>query len=116
MTSLSLTETQLGKLDGKVAIVTGLAPGVTPSGLLRAEAIEEIRALGVPVNEMSSVALAAVFLASKKEMNGQAVTIIGDRYTEVEDALESTRNMRYGDLDADSAKKAASQRLDRLVK
>lgn len=95
--------------------VGAIAPGGTESNLFNAKAAEMFRAQGIPVNKAYSVALAAVYLANNKDMNGKALTIIGDRYTEVEDAIGKTQELWYGEYNTDMARRAAGVRLDKIV-
>jgi hypothetical protein len=80
------------------------------------EAAEAFRAKGIPVNKPYSVALAAALLASRKEWNGKSLTIIGDRYTEVEGPILDLQPQWYGEYNTDMARRAASVPLDKLSK
>lgn len=91
-----------------------IAPGGTVSSLFTPQAAEAFRAQGAPVNEPESVALAAVYLASKKEMNGKALTIIGNRFTEVEDSILETQPLWYGEYNTDMSRRVTGVRLDKL--
>ncbi|KAH8821897.1 hypothetical protein F5884DRAFT_105261 [Xylogone sp. PMI_703] len=93
-----------------------IAPGGTESNMFPIEAAEAFRAKGIPVNKAYSVALAAVFLATKPENNGKSLTIIGDEYTEVEGPLGELQPQWYGAYNTEMARNAASVRLDKLSK
>ena len=93
-----------------------IAPGGTITSLFTPQAAEAFRAQGVPINEPESVALGAVYLASNKDTNGKGLTIIGDRFTEVEDSILETQPLWYGKYNTDVARKAGGVRLDKLVK
>jgi short-subunit dehydrogenase len=96
--------------------VGAIAPGGTESALFTPAAADAFRALGIPVNRASTVALAAVYLANNKDTNGQAITIIGERFTEVEGAVRSSQKIWYGEYNTDMAERATSIRLDQLAK
>ncbi|RFU26871.1 hypothetical protein B7463_g9468, partial [Scytalidium lignicola] len=75
-----------------------IAPGGTESNMFPNEAAEAFRAKGIPVNKAYSVALAAVFLASKLENNGKSLTVIGDKYTEVEGPITDLQPQISGEM------------------
>lgn len=93
-----------------------IAPGGTISSLFPRQAAEAFRTQGVPVNEPGSVALAAVYLASNSKTNGQGITIIGNKFIEVEDSITETQHLWYGAYNTDMVRKVASVRLDQLSK
>ena len=86
------------------------------SNMFPTEAAEAFRAKGIPVNKAYSVALAALFLASNPENNGKSLTIIGDKYTEIEGPLSQLQPQWYGEYNTEMARNAASVRLDKLSK
>jgi short-subunit dehydrogenase len=92
-----------------------IAPGGTVSSLLTLQAAEAFEARGVPINNASTVALAAVYLANNKEPNGKSLTIIGDRFTEVEDSIARTQPLWYGEYNTDMSRRVATVRLDKLA-
>ncbi|KAM0431516.1 hypothetical protein ACHAPT_005494 [Fusarium lateritium] len=93
-----------------------IAPGGTVSSLFTPQAAEAFRAQDVPVNDPETVALAAAYLASNRETNGKGLTIIGNKFTEVEDSILQTQPLWYGEFNTEMARKAASVRLDKLAK
>jgi len=93
-----------------------IAPGGTESNMFPIEAADAFRAKGIPVNKAYSVALAAVFLATNPGYNGKALTIIGDRYTEVEGPILELQPQWYGEYNTEMARNAASVPLDKLSK
>ncbi|KAF4463142.1 hypothetical protein FALBO_10044 [Fusarium albosuccineum] len=93
-----------------------IAPGGTVSSLFTPEAAEAFRAQGAPVNDAETVAVGAVYLASNNKMNGKALTIIGNKFTEVEDSVLRTQPLWYGEYNTDMSRRVASVRLDKLAK
>ncbi|KAL1894051.1 hypothetical protein Sste5346_006193 [Sporothrix stenoceras] len=94
--------------------VGAIAPGGTETALFPSRAADAFRAQGIPVNTASSVATAAIYLATNATTNGHALTILGDRFTEVEEAITRTQEQWYGQYNTDMARRAASVRLDML--
>lgn len=92
--------------------VGAIAPGGTQTRLFTSDAASAFRSLGIPVNKASSVALAAVYLASNPATNGKALTVIGDKFTEVEDSILATQHLWYGQYNTDMARRASSVSLD----
>lgn len=89
-----------------------IAPGGTISRLFTDQAAMAFRAQGAPVNDASSVALAAVYLASNKETNGQALTIIGDKFIEVEGSILRTQPLWFGEYNTDMSRRVAGVKFD----
>lgn len=79
-------------------------------------AAEAFRAKGIPVNKAYSVALAALFLATRSENNGKSLTIIGDKYTEVEASIMELQPQWYGEYNTEMARAATSVPLGKLSK
>jgi hypothetical protein len=79
---------------------------VTP--LFDEKARAAAKALGVPVQGPDYVALAGVYLASKKDMNGKCLTLIGGRATEVEDSIKETQEIWYGKYNTEVVGKATN--------
>jgi len=95
--------------------VGAIAPGGTGTGMFTSVAADAFRALGIGLNSAMSVATAAVYLANNKETNGKGITIIGERYTEVEDAISAHQKLWYGEYNTEMARRAAGVRLDQLA-
>ena len=94
--------------------VGAIAPGGTETALFPARAVDAFRAQGIPVNTASAVASAAIYLATNPATNGHAMTVMGGRYTEVEDAITRTQEQWYGAYNTDMARRAAAVRMDKL--
>lgn len=94
--------------------VGAIAPGGTETALFPPRAADAFRAKGIPVNKASSVATAAIYLATNATTNGHTLTILGDRFTEVEEAITRTQRQWYGEYNTDMTRRAASVRLDKL--
>ncbi len=94
--------------------VGAIAPGGTETALFPARAADAFRAQGIPVNKAATVARAAIYLATNQHTNGQALTVLGDRCTEVEAAITASQAQWYGEYNTDMARRAASVRLDTL--
>ena len=78
-------------------------------------ATEMFAAKGIPVNRASSVALAAAFLATTPACNGKALTIMGNKYTEVEGPILETQPQWYGEYNTDMVRRATPVRLDQVL-
>jgi hypothetical protein len=73
-----------------------------------------MKAVGIPVQEASYVALGAVYLASNIQWsNGKSLTMIGSKATEVEEALTETMPTWYGTYNVDLALRAATVPVDK---
>jgi len=94
--------------------VGAIAPGGTETSMFPAAAASAFRARGIPVNAASTVARGAVFLSTTPAWNGKALTIIGDKYTEVEGPLAALQPQWYGEWNTDMAVRATTVRLDQL--
>ncbi|KAH6712489.1 hypothetical protein BKA61DRAFT_692551 [Leptodontidium sp. MPI-SDFR-AT-0119] len=81
--------------------INALAPGFTETNLmpsaLQNGAMQKLRDAAVDVQGPNTVALAALHFASRADLNGQTLSIVGGRYDELESDLRTAfRNITAG--------------------